>query len=199
MKKYYQLVILLAFPILIFYLITHQTQGKFEQISVVSAYLGFIIILAFIDLEIYVYITDLKNYWEKESTKIVDIHISESTYKNRVLTAKLQHICTAKPVDTLSKVKLYTTDSNVFIKSLRDNLIWIVIANLVVLIATYYLSDISTEQQVVERIHPLNISEVIKRSLGFIAVALQFVFIISQIILHRSRNNKLNAELSALK
>jgi len=160
----------------------------------------FILLLAYLDIEAYMYIRELKKYWEGESEKEIEIHLTDSTFENKILKTKPNIICSVKPIDTLSKVKLYTTDSNLFASTLRDNLIWILLVNTIVLLTTYYIAeDASLPGQKTNVNLPVSLSDLIKKTIGFFAVILQIVFFASQLILHRSRNNRLNTELNALK
>ncbi|HVU95541.1 MAG TPA: hypothetical protein VHE34_09965 [Puia sp.] len=146
------------------------------------------------------YTHELKAYWDHESKKDIEIHLIDSTFENKVLKTKPNIICSAKPIDTLSKVKLYTTDSNLFVTTLRDNLIWILLVNTVVLFATYYIAEDTILPGPKDTgTLPATLSDLIKKTLGFFAVILQIVFFASQLILHRTRNNRLHTELNTLK
>ncbi|MCD6013893.1 MAG: hypothetical protein K0Q79_3755 [Flavipsychrobacter sp.] len=163
--------------------------------------MGFLFVLVNIDIEDYIYVNTLKEYWSDASEKDAEIHLSDATLLHNILKIKPRHICTAKPIDSLSKVKLYATDSAVFVRNLRDHLSWAIWGNIIVVLFYYILTKQSpnTEQEVIEKNSIAEQMEsLVKHSLGFMVVIIQLTFILSQVIFIRTRNNRLYTELTTI-
>ena len=64
-------------PVAALTLIDYATNGKLEQITIVCSYMVFIFTLAYVDIEMFIFISDLKNYWTNESIKDIQIHLED--------------------------------------------------------------------------------------------------------------------------